>query len=229
MISIKSLSLAIGSVSILDGLNAHFADGSLNLIAGENGAGKTSLLKAILGIIPYQSGEISVMGTRVGTREWRKIRRAVGYVEQERAVSDFPASAFEVAAIGACEVPATRSRRREAVLEALRRRRCYATSGAKIGLFFEVDDRPMGEELIAGAPVPFRVVVAATAPIRSLVLVTNGGEEMALSAKGLSATAQGMLPPPAEGGFSYYYVRIIQEDGEIAWSSPVWLDAPSPA
>ena len=80
MIIIRSLSLAIGSVSILNGLNADFAEGSLNLIAGENGAGKTSLLKAILGIIPYQDGEISVMGTRVGTREWRKIRRAVGYV-----------------------------------------------------------------------------------------------------------------------------------------------------
>lgn len=118
---------------------------------------------------------------------------------------------------------------REAVLEALRRRRCYATSGAKIGLWFEVDNRPMGEELIAGGPVAFRVIVAGTAPIQSLVLVTNGGEEMALQASGQSAAANGTLPPPREGGFSYYFARVVQEDGEVAWSSPVWLDAPASA
>jgi hypothetical protein len=24
-------------------------------------------------------------------------------------------------------------------------------------------------------------------------------------------------------GYSYYYVRVTQKDGEMAWSSPVWL------
>jgi hypothetical protein len=24
-------------------------------------------------------------------------------------------------------------------------------------------------------------------------------------------------------GFSYYYVRVVQKDAEMAWSSPVWL------
>ena len=98
-----------------------------------------------------------------------------------------------------------------------------------MGLWFEVDERPMGEELIAGRPVPFRVVVAATAPIQSLVLVSNGGEEMPLNASGRSASVHGTLLPPGEGGFSYYFVRVVQEDAEVAWSSPIWLDAPSPA
>ncbi len=28
----------------------------------------------------------------------------------------------------------------------------------------------------------------------------------------------------AESGESYYYVRVIQVDGEIAWSSPIWVN-----
>ena len=28
----------------------------------------------------------------------------------------------------------------------------------------------------------------------------------------------------AEPGESYYYVRIQQEDGQMAWASPIWVD-----
>ncbi len=120
-------------------------------------------------------------------------------------------------------------RTRAAVWQALKRRRCFATSGAKIGLWFEVDGRPMGEEIFAGVAVPFRVIVSATAPLRSVMLVSNGGQEIALDASGRRANIFGTLPPPPDGGFSYYYVRAVQEDEEVAWSSPVWLDPLEPA
>lgn len=114
---------------------------------------------------------------------------------------------------------------REGVFAALRRRRCYATSGAKIGLWFEIDGRPMGEELVTGGPLPFRVMVIATAPIQSLVLVSNGGAEIELEADGHESEVHGVVPPPPKVGWCYYYVRVIQEDGHVAWSSPIWLDA----
>ncbi|MDJ0762750.1 MAG: CehA/McbA family metallohydrolase [Myxococcota bacterium] len=118
---------------------------------------------------------------------------------------------------------------REGVLNALRRRRCYATSGEKIGLWFEIDSRPMGEELVVGWPVPFRVVVSATAPIRSISLVSNEGQEIQLNATGKEADIRGTLEPPTPSGWCYYFVRVIQEDDAVAWSSPIWLDAPSTA
>jgi hypothetical protein len=118
---------------------------------------------------------------------------------------------------------------REGVLEALRKRRCYATSGAKIALWFEVDGRPMGEEVIAGYEVPFRVSAVATEPIMKLNLITNNGQEIPLESEGSIADVHGTLPPPPDNGFSYYFVRLIQEDGETAWSSPIWLDPPAPA
>ena len=117
----------------------------------------------------------------------------------------------------------------DGVLDALKRRRCYATSGAKIGLWFEIDGRPMGEELVISASVQFRVVVTGTQPIASLVLVTNGGAEIALAAEGKEVSINGSLPPPLEGDWCYYFVRVAQSDGEVAWSSPIWMDSPDSA
>lgn len=118
---------------------------------------------------------------------------------------------------------------RDSVLESLRKRRCFATSGAKIALWFEVDGRPMGEELITGYEVPFRVIAVSPKPICSLCLVTNGGLEISISFGETTADIHGTLPPPPNNEFSYYFVRLRQEDGEIAWSSPIWLDPPAPA
>jgi len=116
---------------------------------------------------------------------------------------------------------------REAVFEALADRRCYATSGAKIGIWFEVNGRPMGEEIPVTESVPFRLVVQATAEIESLALVTNNGREIPLEAGSMNVDAHGTLPAPPDGRWAYYYARIIQVDGHVAWSSPIWLDSPS--
>jgi hypothetical protein len=32
------------------------------------------------------------------------------------------------------------------------------------------------------------------------------------------------LDPQPSRGVHYYYVRVQQEDGELAWSSPMWID-----
>jgi hypothetical protein len=87
----------------------------------------------------------------------------------------------------------------------------------------------MGEELSIGSPVPFRVVVEATDSIESLVLVTNSGQEVRLDASGKRADVRGTLQPPLAEGWCYYYVRVVQADGEVAWSSPIWMDAPDSA
>jgi hypothetical protein len=34
-------------------------------------------------------------------------------------------------------------------------------------------------------------------------------------------------PAPREGVASFYYVRVFQVDGEMAWSSPIWVDPPA--
>jgi hypothetical protein len=114
---------------------------------------------------------------------------------------------------------------RESVLAALSARRCYATSGAKIGLWLEIDGQPMGAEIEAPGPVSYRVVVRGTAPLVSVSLVTNGGAEIALDCRGGDVDATGRLDPPASGSWAYYYLRAVQADDHVAWSSPIWLNA----
>ncbi len=118
---------------------------------------------------------------------------------------------------------------REGVIDALKKRRCFATSGAKIALWFEVDGCPMGEEILTGSEVPFRISAVGTSQIIKLSLVSNGGIETHFEVNDASVNIQGILPPPPINGFAYYFVRLIQEDNEIAWSSPIWLDHPCSA
>ena len=110
---------------------------------------------------------------------------------------------------------------REAVLEALGQRRCYATSGAKIGLWFEIDGRPMGDVVRPGGISSYRVVVHGTNRLSAVALVTNRGKEIALRCSGTDLDIHGTLPPPSEGESTYYFVRVVQEDGHVAWSSPI--------
>jgi hypothetical protein len=35
-------------------------------------------------------------------------------------------------------------------------------------------------------------------------------------------------PDPVEDGSAFYYVRVFQVDGEMAWSSPIWVDPAAP-
>lgn len=57
---------------------------------------------------------------------------------------------------------------REALWEALWRRRCYATTGERIILWVEVDGHPMGEEFEGGAPPNISVKVHGTAPLHEV-------------------------------------------------------------
>ena len=101
--------------------------GSLDLPArqrvaliGSNGAGKSTFIRAIAGLLAPESGTISVLGARPGTQP-----RRVAYVPQSRDVdAQFPVSAFEVALMGRdCHLRwprFPRARDREIVRESLR-------------------------------------------------------------------------------------------------------------
>jgi ABC-type Mn2+/Zn2+ transport system ATPase subunit len=71
------------------------------LIRGENGAGKTTFLKALLGLLPVSSGSIDVEHRRVGSPAWRAQRHRVAYVRQSEETGNLPISAVEVAELGA--------------------------------------------------------------------------------------------------------------------------------
>ncbi len=113
---------------------------------------------------------------------------------------------------------------RESILDALRARRCYGTTAAKIFLDVRVSGHLMGEKLAtpAGAEVKVDVEVRCPVPIGKIELCRDNKYIDAQSPDGNQArvTFVDDHPPP---GRCYYYVRVTQQDDEIAWSSPVWF------
>lgn len=114
---------------------------------------------------------------------------------------------------------------RESVLATLRARRVYATSGPRIILRFAVDDVPMGGALPAGGSAPHTVYtdVVGTGPLQRVDLVRSGAVVVSRSdLDGDTATLTTTVDPFAPG--DYVYVRVVQRDGGLAWSSPVFAE-----
>lgn len=114
---------------------------------------------------------------------------------------------------------------------ALQERSCYATTRARIWLRVTVNDAPMGAELaLASEREPRRIEVEAhgTCRIARITIVRNG-EPWATIEPGNGDVIHTFLDdaPVREGASHFYYVRVEQDDGEMAWSSPVWIDAPA--
>jgi len=86
---------------VLDGLDLRVDRSETVLIRGENGTGKTTLLRAVLGLLPYSGGRLLVDGEPIGSVEWRRTRHRTAYVRQTEDVSDLPISVTEVVEIGA--------------------------------------------------------------------------------------------------------------------------------
>ncbi|MFQ6133086.1 MAG: carbohydrate binding domain-containing protein [Armatimonadota bacterium] len=114
---------------------------------------------------------------------------------------------------------------RDAILNGIRQRHCYGTTSAKIFLDVRVNGRLMGEKIArAQGPVTVQVEATAAGPIQRVDVVRNNEFVYTPKVEGRQVGFTYRDNQPLEGD-SYYYVRVIQEDEEIAWSSPVWLTA----
>ncbi len=112
---------------------------------------------------------------------------------------------------------------REALTAGLRARHCYATTGARIGLEVELDGAPMGCELPADARGRLSVRVRGTDRLRAVKLVRRAGQEPLGAPVGALHVASVRVALAAADAWDYLYVRATQSDGEMAWSSPIWL------
>jgi len=119
---------------------------------------------------------------------------------------------------------------RDAIFEALRARRTFGTTGPQLDLFMTVNGAPQGSELPDADVVHVEAVVHSTLPGIELTLVSNGEEIARQHFPGTEARFEWTGPPPPNGT-RYYYVRALQADGHLGWSSPVWVsradDTPS--
>ena len=54
MLKLEQISVQYGAISALNGITLSIEPGTINVIQGHHGAGKSSLLKAIIGAVPSQ-------------------------------------------------------------------------------------------------------------------------------------------------------------------------------
>ena len=108
-IEIRSLSVAYNRRPAVEDVTLSVPRGAMVGVVGPNGGGKSTLLKAVLGLVPRLHGEVEVLGRPVD----RRARRLVGYVPQREDVDwSFPVSAFDVVMMG--RVPSLKLLRRPA-------------------------------------------------------------------------------------------------------------------
>lgn len=106
------------------------------------------------------------------------------------------------------------------VFAALRSRRCYGTTGARIVVRFSIGDLPMGGAGKVSLATGGRLEVAGTDEIDRVELTRDCRPWRTFP--GAGDRLQTAFEIPAEP--AVYYLRIFQKDGQRAWSSPIWLD-----
>lgn len=87
MISASGVNQRYGSTQILWDLDLHIEPGACICIMGRNGVGKTTLLKAIMGLLPLESGDIKFDNKSLhGISTEVRARQGIGYVPQGRDI-----------------------------------------------------------------------------------------------------------------------------------------------
>ncbi|WP_374481924.1 ABC transporter ATP-binding protein [Zoogloea sp.] len=87
MLRIRDLHAFYGESHILHGIDLHVGRGECVTLLGRNGAGRSTTLKSILGLVGRRSGSIMVNGKEVIAEPTHRMARyGIGYVPEERAI-----------------------------------------------------------------------------------------------------------------------------------------------
>lgn len=82
----RDLSAMLGERAVLAGVDALFRAGRVTVILGANGAGKSSLLKALAGLLPPSRGGVLLADRPVAALSRRERARLIGYLPQDATV-----------------------------------------------------------------------------------------------------------------------------------------------
>lgn len=132
---------------------------------------------------------------------------------------------------------------RDSMMEGLYKRSCYATTGARIIVGFYVAGHPMGSSLTTALKPGLLVnrhlsgYVAGEAPLKQIEILRNGEVLQVFKPTtyhydyyydDMDPLDQITLDGQGKEPFVFYYLRVTQEDGHMAWSSPIWVDLAAP-
>ena len=94
VLAIEDLAVTHGTIRAVEGASLTVAAGEIVALVGDNGSGKSSLLNAVIGLIPATVGTIRLNGELLaGLAPVERARRGIGYVPEGRRV--FPGMTAE--------------------------------------------------------------------------------------------------------------------------------------
>jgi len=114
----------------------------------------------------------------------------------------------------------TSKKTRKDIWDALYQRHCYATTGARIYLEFAINDFPMGSEIEARQREIYLLVVGSS-PLKHIAIIKNN--QIISHYQTNQLYYQDRIKDQRESMEDFYYLRVYQKDGEMAWSSPIWV------
>ena len=160
LVELRGIAKRFGEVHALRGVDLDVAAGEVHVLAGENGAGKTSLMNVLAGLYRPDQGSIAVDGRRVTVGSPKDaLDLGIGMVHQH----------FQsVAALRALDNILLGSEHGLLSMQRERRRSALASLGKRYGLEFDLD-RPVGE-LPVGVQQKVEILRALDRKVRLLIL-----------------------------------------------------------
>ncbi|MGH9202513.1 MAG: hypothetical protein ACRD2A_14915, partial [Vicinamibacterales bacterium] len=111
---------------------------------------------------------------------------------------------------------------RQGILDAIRKRHTYGATD-NIILDVRMGERFMGDEFALSAPQPLRVKVRGTRAVARVDVIKDSKVIYTHEPKKQDADFQ-FVDKGGVAGRHFYYVRVQQDDGMIAWSSPMFIN-----
>ncbi len=85
MLTLEGVDAGYGQVQVLRALSVEARAGEVLCLMGRNGAGKSTALKAIMGLVPVTGGSVALDGTEISRLPAHEVpRQGIGYVPQGR-------------------------------------------------------------------------------------------------------------------------------------------------
>lgn len=82
MITVSNLNQAFGKKKVLDSVSLEIHQNEICALVGRNGAGKSTFINSLLGLLPVKQGSIAINGTYV-TKKNDKWKRAIAYLPEK--------------------------------------------------------------------------------------------------------------------------------------------------
>ena len=114
---------------------------------------------------------------------------------------------------------------REGLLDAMRMRHSYgATDNIVLDYRLQAGDKEylQGDIVTVSGPFQLAIRVIGTEPIRQIDIIKTQGFALTRQNLGREVSLEFTDTDPSAGE-NYYYVRVQQVDGQLVWSSPIWV------